>query len=921
VRRRLVLLLAAGACVALVAIAVRPCGAPPRPGPVVAAADAGPADAPRGALPPVLAPAGASGVRVAGHVFRGDAPLAGATVRAVLADHAELAAPITVASDAAGAFDLGRLPAAAYVVSAEHDGLRAAAVEIDLRDPTLDPPPDRLALRLAACDTVLHGTVRDVAGGVVAGARVRARSWRFHAETVTGADGGYELCVPPDPLDLAVRAEGYAPEWASAQAKKRLRRDFEVSPEATLTGRVIAAEDGAPIAGALVQVGGGEALSGEDGSFRLAGLFPGKQALLARAPGRRLPDPIEVQLGVADAAEVVVPLERAARLRGAVVDLAGAPVPGAVVGGFAEGRGAGPIEDAVTDAGGRFVLDGLAPGTLELAVRGHVVREPEVVTIGEKDQEVTVRVARGATLAGVVVREGRPVADARVYARPPNDGWAPDTRSGPDGRFRLAGLAPGTYLVGAESIEAGAFTRDAPLTLAEGDVRADLTLDLELAGAVAGVVVDEAGAPVAGARVELSLVGGRDYGWDVTGADGSFEANALSGGGEYQIEVHPAQTPDLTYRPAGGRAPRVAVRDGRSRVTGVRVVVAREDLAIRGRVLAADGTPVPDVPVTASPAHDEREPGFAVAWAMTTADGSFAITGLVGGRYELAAYVAGGRRATLAGVPAGKSDVVLRLPPTGRLEVTLDGFAAPPRLLVFARGGEDGAEFRALVPRAAASPTVVEDVPAGVYVVVAEGEGEAASEHVQVDAGRTARVALVSSGSARLALRLVDDATGAPVAAAACTLFGRITSTAWSGADGTIDRAVPAGEPLYVRCTRKNAVIESLHVEPEKGAVIARRLGAVVFPEGAPRGSIGALLDGEGGVTIIGFVFPGGPADAAGLRHDDVIVSVDGADVTGQPHYRVEALVAARAPGTTVRLGVRRGGEALEVNVAVVTPM
>ncbi len=86
-----------------------------------------------------------------------------------------------------------------------------------------------------------------------------------------------------------------------------------------------------------------------------------------------------------------------------------------------------------------------------------------------------------------------------------------------------------------------------------------------------------------------------------------------------------------------------------------------------------------------------------------------------------------------------------------------------------------------------------------------------------------------------------------------------------------------------------------------------------------------ALLDGLGadlllgavladvGATVVVAVFPGSPAERAGLVDGDRVVSVDGAEVLGATEAR--AAVAAVEPGRSYALMVRRGGAELTLEV------
>ena len=71
---------------------------------------------------------------------------------------------------------------------------------------------------------------------------------------------------------------------------------------------------------------------------------------------------------------------------------------------------------------------------------------------------------------------------------------------------------------------------------------------------------------------------------------------------------------------------------------------------------------------------------------------------------------------------------------------------------------------------------------------------------------------------------------------------------------------------------------------------------------------IGAEVDSRNGELTIVAPLPDSPAEKAGLQPGDVIVTVDGREVTGMP--LLDAIMLVRGPaGTTVHLEVRRAGQ------------
>ncbi len=73
-------------------------------------------------------------------------------------------------------------------------------------------------------------------------------------------------------------------------------------------------------------------------------------------------------------------------------------------------------------------------------------------------------------------------------------------------------------------------------------------------------------------------------------------------------------------------------------------------------------------------------------------------------------------------------------------------------------------------------------------------------------------------------------------------------------------------------------------------------------------GGVGLEVDGREGELVVIAPIDGGPAERAGVKSGDRIVAVDGADARGQSLDRIVKKMRG-APGTRVKLTVRRGGK------------
>ncbi|HXC67396.1 MAG TPA: PDZ domain-containing protein [Nitrospiraceae bacterium] len=87
-----------------------------------------------------------------------------------------------------------------------------------------------------------------------------------------------------------------------------------------------------------------------------------------------------------------------------------------------------------------------------------------------------------------------------------------------------------------------------------------------------------------------------------------------------------------------------------------------------------------------------------------------------------------------------------------------------------------------------------------------------------------------------------------------------------------------------------------------------------------PKGVIGVSLRvgaeriGEPALLYVAHVHPEGPAQQAGLRHGDEVVTVNGAAVTGKTYDQVIQMVRGEA-GTAVKLGVKGDSGVREIAI------
>jgi len=852
---------------------------------------------------------GGAARRIAGRVVHAGRPVAKAAVRLTTEELTIGEWVLTeIETDQEGRFDFGPRPPTRYRVVAQAEGLAAGGVAVELRVGDPRPPPDDVTIELRDCELVVSGTVREAAGGIIAGARIRAATRAEVFGSVLSDDRGhYRICLLAGPAHIEAGADGYGTALEHTRGRRAARVDFALSPEVAIAGRVVN-HAGEPVRGAAVIAEtdghrpGVMTESAADGGFRLDSLIAATYRVVARDDDRAAETSVALTTAGATA-ELVLTLEERATLTGRVI-VGGRPAGDATVivrsadKEWSEGS-------AVTQADGRFAVAGLPRGPVQIEVKNHKILSPDATIDLGAVSHVEVVCERLAGLAGRVVRAGKPVARAEVQLY---QGWKRQhvTLSEDDGTFRFDGVPAASYDLVASSVAEGATTARRPIDVGVQDI-AGLVLELDLAASIAGAVVDSSGAPVGGVMVhfarEESEAG--ENASDTTADDGTFLISGLAGG-IYRPHLFRSRNGWAAIQPASGRRfPTVKVADGASRVTGVQLAILRGELTISGRAVRR-GEAVAGIEIVAFSSAQGGE-----VRARSGADGTFVVEGLAAGTHEVHADQMGGEPIR---VEAGARDIVLELPAGGRIEGVLSGFRTLPDVTVVGPNLERRADVTDV-------RFAIADVPTGTYDVSAASSGEHASARVTVTADQVSRLTLTASATAKLTGVVKDLQTGAPVAGLSCrwvipgTGTGS-TSQVVSDAAGGFSFAIPAGR-IQVECFGEStplAVAREIAVDVEPGATAHVAVEVVTLPRRSGTTGVG-LAEGPSGSYRIDSLRGG--AASSGLRVGDFLLAVDGLPVTGMRAHVVDALMRGRGVGARVELTVEREGAELTYQVVV----
>ncbi len=521
---------------------------------------------------------------------------------------------------------------------------------------------------------------------------------------------GAWLWLRPAPSTHEPEAEAptaSAPSGADIVAQKRARRsaDEDRWQPVRLVGRVVTAEDEAPIAGALVLLTpktfeGGVAEAGQraepvyattdaGGGFSLPGVPPGRYTIAASALGFISASQRKLTLRAgAEPPPIALRLPRGGfEVSGTVEDVSGGPVDGALV---AVTR----VDDqnvlsfdrspagTLSDDEGRFSLT-LASGSYSAAIsHPDYVSTSETFDVVAGPRTLRIRMTPGAVVEGTVRVRGSEdaVAGAVVVAT----AEAAVQRSGgfrvrgfgehrvvtdAQGRFRLAGLPSGIVGFVAQASD-HASTETTELSLGIAQTMSDVTIWVEPAFSISGFVVPEGAEEEQGIEgVWVGALSLRPPGLFVarrpSESDGYFEIPGVQAGNYMVAALGEDQLPNLT-----GTSAQVEDRS----VQDV-LVVMRSGVTVSGRV-------DPPGPATVALSVDTEGMGFsgmltglANAFVRTRTDeeGRFELHPVAPGKLRVVANADDGSHGEVEVEVAddGASDVVVELEPRVSIEGTV----------------------------------------------------------------------------------------------------------------------------------------------------------------------------------------------------------------------------------------------------------
>ncbi len=912
-------------------------------------------------------------------------PVAGATI-AVARDammpmigRAKDEPSTVVTTDANGVWTVKTIPAGGYSIGVTADGLQPGS---KLHVAVAPNEHTTVDFALAAGGATVTGTVTDVGGGPIGSARITVVTGggmpfggRAELVALTNAEGKYKLSLGDGGHMAIASHEDYTRSIKSFEIHGLpLAVDFVLTPGGSIRG-IVVTRDGKPVPDARVNAdtgrwmrdGGATARADDTGAFTLTSLGSGAVKLTALAKGYASAEPVVVELGIGEQIEGVrIVVDKAFSISGRVVRAGHADqgLAGVMVGYFSmTGGGAGASDDP-TDDTGAFEIHGIKPSSFMLFAIG----EGSVPDIGKSievvDKDVTgvvIELATGVILAGkvepgMVASIGLEVDESKMGFGSMFDAMkamAVRGESEPTGEFKLKAAPPGTFQLVATTPDGRKGKLE--VTVADAD-QTGLVVKLEARASIAGKVIDEKGAAVAGVRVVATELdedkSGRNgfrfrgFGGDtgaVTALDGSFQVVGLEPGkiGLVVEDEHGA----IPFKGGSGEKPQPFELTKAQALTGVTLTVEARDGVIKGVVMGIDKAPAPDAWVTIRP--DLKSPGSRREMMslmrgtdpiLTGADGSFTVTRLRRGTYAISVEgPKGASRASKSGVKTGDS-VTLVLEPLGSVvgKVML-GTTPVKEFDLGCRAEERGMRFTSDGGSRrftnADGSYQVERLAPGEYVCSATSPVGTASGKVVVASGPST-LDLVVQPFATISGTVVDVATGKPVPGLIVFATGDGTDPKqfmdiMAGKGPTTDAAgrftverIPAGKG-QVHVAPKTATFN--HLATRDYTITAGQrleLGVIklVPPRDGASGTYGFFPMVNDDVLTVGDVKDDTPASRAGLVVGDKILSIDGKAVAelGADVGKQLLMPGAVPVGSKVTLVLERGGQQVPATLIAV---
>jgi large repetitive protein len=403
-----------------------------------------------------------------------------------------------------------------------------------------------------------------------------------------------------------------------------------------------------------------------------------------------------------------------------------------------------------------------------------------------------------------------------------------------------------------------------------------------------------------------------------SGATGGFQDGAVlataevDASGAWQLSVPPGNY--RVFATVSGQGPRRAQPTNVALTTSppvsVDLVVDDTIAGTTGTVTEPNGGPSGGASVALL-----SSAGQPVGMAVADPDGHFNASSFRGGPPASLRARNGGRIGDAQVNPQG-GDTQITLRAAAILHGTLSGGDPPTNFTVTVTPADNlrglGGQGQAAQEFTGASFDLY-DVP-GVEVTVAvkSVDGRTGNQSITLQPGQEASVTVTLLDSATITGHVLGT-DGKAFLGASVLIDGapRRSAGATSGSDGSF--SVTGLAPGDHVVTLRGGLLSTAPKSVTLAVAQTLDLGTLtLLPPPATPGTIGASFFFGNSTVTLGNLLPGGPAAVAGLRENDVVLSIGSARVVNQLDAQADA---NGAPGTPVVLSVLRGGGQLQITV------
>jgi protocatechuate 3,4-dioxygenase beta subunit len=690
-------------------------------------------------------------------------PVAVPSAKALYSDASELPTSLDASAPAESKSDDERKPAIApTLVSSSASGIPSSPADsacdatliVQCRAMPAEQPIEGVRVIVSAKDEQISSKYKVVSGprGSLGLAPITGKNGEVELDLRSGLE--LEIRTTPGWKDLPIVRRDVAP--LERGERRTVVLEFTTGDDIVFHGMVVAKETLQPIASARVSLRDRGAAqrktvkdeaakrnltTGVDGRVEFSAASSKQPFLRVEAPG------FGVVLVVLDAIHstpeqaLMIPLERAASIQATVVDGDGAPLAGVEVRISARGyslqmkqatfdfEDAATVQDVVwsatTGANGQCVVNGITPEKpLRVGLRRQgkaLLKEYDTLTLRPAEtRALRWEIGGGCTIAGVLIDDtSKPIEGRALWLRRADEdrprsfvayevhGTEATVSTDQSGRFVLDYVGTGTWWVGMAPLTDATRENDDLVAVVEtvevtsGVHHIDLVLKTCHGQCIRGRVRDALGANAPEAFVWASFDDGIPIADAESTEDGRFAIGPLKPG-RYQVRASAIQS--------ALKSEAVAAKPGDENI----VLQLKAEGSLRGKVVDGSNGSGCRAHVELTSSRHET-PGF--FGMMTKEYGSFVMTGIEPGRYDLIARAKDGRIAVVHDVqvePAGAESQLLtvKLEPGAILNVRYDG----------------NAPDRWIVTRGAGVNLGVEELRRGVAVMVIVPKGKVAIE-------------------------------------------------------------------------------------------------------------------------------------------------------------------------------------------------